>query len=117
LESPKILLQIDQERTNKELEKKTQEHNPLEKMGNTNFLELYHTSWKFHEQDLAHEKNLNVLAIPDWCKDMPYKRYVHIIINYKDYRHAMEVQAPIRVVDAFKWKHILPSGIPIIEDG
>ncbi|KAG0513584.1 hypothetical protein BDA96_10G115100 [Sorghum bicolor] len=48
---------------------------------------------------------------------MPYKRYVHRIINVSNsYRLAMGVQAPERVVDVFAWKHILPSGIPVIED-
>jgi len=66
------------------------------------------------------EKTLIVLdptPIPDWCKDMPYKRYVHRIINVSNsYRLAMGVQAPERAVDVFAWKHILPSGIPVIED-
>jgi len=29
---------------------------------------------------------------------------------------AMGVQAPECAVDVFAWKHILPSGIPVIED-
>ena len=66
------------------------------------------------------KKTLSVLdptPIPDWCKDMPYKRYVHRIINVSNsYRLAMGVQAPERAVDVFAWKHILPSGIPVIED-
>jgi hypothetical protein len=59
------------------------------------------------------EKTLTVLdptPIPDWCKDIPYKRYVHRIINVSNsYRRAMGV-------DVFRWKHILPSSIPVIEE-
>jgi hypothetical protein len=59
------------------------------------------------------EKTLTVLdptPIPDWCKDIPYKRYVHRIINVSNsYRRAMGV-------DVFQWKHILPSSIPVIEE-
>ncbi|KAG0523633.1 hypothetical protein BDA96_07G139600 [Sorghum bicolor] len=66
------------------------------------------------------EKTLTVLdpsPIPDWCKDMPYKRYMHRIINvFNNYRLAIGVQAPECVIDVFAWKHILPSGIPVIED-
>jgi hypothetical protein len=66
------------------------------------------------------EKTLIVLdptPILDWCKDMPYKRYVHKILNIcNSYRLAMGVQALERAVDVFSWKHILPSGLPVIED-
>jgi hypothetical protein len=66
------------------------------------------------------KKKLSVLdpaPIPDWCKDMPYKYYVRKIIDISNYyRLATGVKANERPIDVFHWKHILQSGIPIIED-
>ena len=66
------------------------------------------------------KKTLSVLdptPIPDWCKDMPYKYYVRKIIDISNYyRCATGVKANERPINVFHWKHILQSGIPIIED-
>jgi hypothetical protein len=59
---------------------------------------------------------LDPTPIPDWCKDTPYKYYVHKIIDISNYRRATGVKANERPIGVFQWKHILQSGIPIIED-
>lgn len=57
------------------------------------------------------EKTLTMFdhsSILDWCEDISYKHYVHIIINIsKDYRLAMGCKDLKHKVDVFGWTYTL----------
>jgi hypothetical protein len=78
--------------------------------------------WKFNEcyalfiidHGKKHVTFINFTPTQDWCKHMPYKRFVEaIIMASKKYKIAYNKKRSEWADDIFKWEHTIRTGLPI----
>jgi hypothetical protein len=78
--------------------------------------------WKFNEcyalfvidHGKKHVTFIDFTPTQDWCRHMPYKRFVEsIIMASKKYKIAYSKKRSEWVEDIFKWEHTIQTGLPI----